>query len=221
MYLDGPWATTTYKDAGFTGYGTSLIPAGPGGSVSVVGGEDLVIAKGGKHLADTIKFVQFLQSPFAQLRWQARGHGGLQDGQQRRRQLEPGPSHLRQGAADGGGSARDGGLRPARHRLFQPAGAYVGREGLRHPRVEHCSPRSQQGALRSELVEHRSKPRQHPTTLSSGAATPRPPRPHRVRRIATPYLLLTPALVMYAVFTVYPISASSTSAFSTGTSSPV
>jgi multiple sugar transport system substrate-binding protein len=67
MYLDGPWATTTYKDAEFTGYGTSLIPAGPGGTVSVVGGEDLVIAKGGKHLADTIKLVQFLQSPFAQL----------------------------------------------------------------------------------------------------------------------------------------------------------
>ena len=51
----------------FTGYGTSLIPRGAGGSTSVVGGEDLVIAKGGKHLADTIKFVQFLQSPFAQL----------------------------------------------------------------------------------------------------------------------------------------------------------
>jgi multiple sugar transport system substrate-binding protein len=67
MYLDGPWAPTTYKAAGFTGYGTTLIPAGPGGSISVVGGEDLVIAKGGKHLADTIKFVQFLQSPFAQL----------------------------------------------------------------------------------------------------------------------------------------------------------
>ena len=67
MYLDGPWAPTTYKADKFTGYGTSLIPAGPGGSVSVVGGEDLVIAKGGKHLADTIKFVQFLQSPFAQL----------------------------------------------------------------------------------------------------------------------------------------------------------
>jgi ABC-type glycerol-3-phosphate transport system substrate-binding protein len=67
MYLDGPWATTTYKAANFTGYGTALIPAGPGGSVSVVGGEDLVIAKGGKHMADTIKFVKFLQSPFAQL----------------------------------------------------------------------------------------------------------------------------------------------------------
>ncbi len=67
MYFDGPWAPTTYKADKFTGYGTSLIPAGPGGTVSVVGGEDLVIAKGAKNLADTIKFVQFLQSPFAQL----------------------------------------------------------------------------------------------------------------------------------------------------------
>ena len=67
MYLDGPWAPTTYKADKFTGYGTTLIPKGPGGSVSVVGGEDLVIAKGGKHLADTITFVKFLQSPFAQL----------------------------------------------------------------------------------------------------------------------------------------------------------
>ncbi len=66
MYLDGPWATNTYKSDKFA-YGTSLIPAGPGGSVSVVGGEDLVIAKGGKHMAATIKFVQFLQSQFAQL----------------------------------------------------------------------------------------------------------------------------------------------------------
>ena len=57
----------TYREDNFTGDGTSLIPRGAGGSTSVVGGEDLVIAKGGKHLADTIKFVQFLQSPFAQL----------------------------------------------------------------------------------------------------------------------------------------------------------
>jgi len=67
MYFDGPWAPTTYKADGFKGYSTALLPKGPGGSISVVGGEDLVIAKGGKHLADTIKFVQFLQSPFAQL----------------------------------------------------------------------------------------------------------------------------------------------------------
>jgi multiple sugar transport system substrate-binding protein len=67
MYMDGPWATTTYKDANFTGYGTELIPTGPGGTVSVVGGEDLVIAKDAKNMADTIKFVKFLESPFAQL----------------------------------------------------------------------------------------------------------------------------------------------------------
>jgi multiple sugar transport system substrate-binding protein len=67
MYLDGPWATTTYKDAGFTGYGTSLIPKGPGGSVSVVGGEDIVIPKNAKNMADTIKFAQFIASPFEQL----------------------------------------------------------------------------------------------------------------------------------------------------------
>jgi multiple sugar transport system substrate-binding protein len=67
MYMDGPWATNTYKQANFTGYGTEPIPAGPGGSISVVGGEDLVIAKGGKNEAATIKFVKYLQSPFAQL----------------------------------------------------------------------------------------------------------------------------------------------------------
>lgn len=67
MYMDGPWATTTYKDANFTGYTTGLIPAGPGGSVSVVGGEDLVIPKNAPNLAATIKFVKFLESPFAQL----------------------------------------------------------------------------------------------------------------------------------------------------------
>jgi multiple sugar transport system substrate-binding protein len=67
MYMDGPWATNTYKQANFTGYGTEPIPPGPGGSVSVVGGEDLVIAKGGKNEAATIKFVKYLQSPFAQL----------------------------------------------------------------------------------------------------------------------------------------------------------
>ena len=67
MYMDGPWATNTYKQANFTGYGTEPIPAGPGGSISVVGGEDLVIAKDAPNMAATIKFVEFLQSPFAQL----------------------------------------------------------------------------------------------------------------------------------------------------------
>jgi multiple sugar transport system permease protein len=45
----------------------------------------------------------------------------------------------------------------------------------------------------------------HPAIPSPGAAPRRSSSSHRVRRFATPYLLLVPALVMYAVFTVYPI----------------
>ena len=45
----------------------------------------------------------------------------------------------------------------------------------------------------------------HPATKSSGAASRRSARGHRMRRFATPYLLLVPALVIYGVFTIYPI----------------
>ena len=47
--------------------------------------------------------------------------------------------------------------------------------------------------------------KRHPVTTSSGAALRRSAGPRRIRRFATPYLLLVPALVIYAVFTVYPI----------------
>jgi multiple sugar transport system substrate-binding protein len=67
MYFDGPWAPTSYKAEGFTDYGTALLPKGPGGSISVVGGEDLVIPKNAPNMADTIKFVKFLQGSTAQL----------------------------------------------------------------------------------------------------------------------------------------------------------
>ncbi len=49
------------------------------------------------------------------------------------------------------------------------------------------------------------EPGRHSATSSPGAASRRSTRSNRVGRIATPYLLLAPALVMYAVFTVYPI----------------
>ncbi len=74
MYFDGPWAPTSYKAAGFTGYGTATIPTGPGGSISVVGGEDLVIPKNAKNMADVITFVKFLQSPVAQLAMASAGN---------------------------------------------------------------------------------------------------------------------------------------------------
>jgi multiple sugar transport system substrate-binding protein len=66
MYIDGPWAIPTYNAIPFSGYGTALFPAGPGGSVSTVGGEDLVIARDTANLADAEKLVQFLAGPFAQ-----------------------------------------------------------------------------------------------------------------------------------------------------------
>lgn len=68
MLYDGPWGVGTYLTSKPSpDYGLAPLPKGPGGSASIVGGEDLAIAKGGKNLADTIKFVQFLSSPFAQV----------------------------------------------------------------------------------------------------------------------------------------------------------
>jgi multiple sugar transport system substrate-binding protein len=66
MYIDGPWAVPTYKQDKFSSYGISLFPSGPGGSVSTVGGEDLVIARDAPHLQDSVKLAQFLAGAFAQ-----------------------------------------------------------------------------------------------------------------------------------------------------------
>ncbi len=68
MYIDGPWAVGTY--AGLKPapkYGISLFPAGKAGSFSTVGGEDLVISKGGKNLSAAEEFAQFLDSSYSQL----------------------------------------------------------------------------------------------------------------------------------------------------------
>ena len=73
MYIDGPWAVPTYRAIPFSGYGMTLFPSGAGGSVSTVGGEDLVIAKDSPNLADSIKLTQFLASPFAQLQMANQG----------------------------------------------------------------------------------------------------------------------------------------------------
>jgi multiple sugar transport system substrate-binding protein len=67
MYIDGPWAVPTYETANpKPNYGIATFPKGPGGSVSTVGGEDIVVARGGHHLIDANKFAEFLDSPFAQ-----------------------------------------------------------------------------------------------------------------------------------------------------------
>jgi len=68
MYIDGPWAVATYAaDKKVPPYGISLFPKGPAGSISTVGGEDVVIAAGTKNLAAAEKFAEFLDSPVSQL----------------------------------------------------------------------------------------------------------------------------------------------------------
>jgi multiple sugar transport system substrate-binding protein len=68
MYIDGPWAVSTYEALKpVPDYGIALFPSGSAGSFSTVGGEDLVISKGGHNIAAAEKFAQFLDSSFAQL----------------------------------------------------------------------------------------------------------------------------------------------------------
>lgn len=68
MYIDGPWGAQTYQTSfPHLQFGMEPMPAGKGGSVSVVGGEDVVIPAGTKHPAQAELFMKFLLSPFAQL----------------------------------------------------------------------------------------------------------------------------------------------------------
>jgi multiple sugar transport system substrate-binding protein len=68
MYIDGPWAVPTYSALSpVPSYGISMFPSGSAGSLSTVGGEDVVISKDGHNIPDAEKFAEFMDSPFAQL----------------------------------------------------------------------------------------------------------------------------------------------------------
>jgi multiple sugar transport system substrate-binding protein len=74
MYIDGPWAVPTFAaDKGVPPYGIALFPSGSGGSISTVGGEDVVIPAGTKNLADAEKFAEFLDQPLSQLEMAQQG----------------------------------------------------------------------------------------------------------------------------------------------------
>jgi ABC-type sugar transport system permease subunit len=45
----------------------------------------------------------------------------------------------------------------------------------------------------------------HPAVAPPGAVARRSPETRKARGVATPYLLLLPAVVMYGVFVVYPV----------------
>lgn len=65
---DGPWAYPALKKQyPNVNIAHALFPAGPGGSISVVGGENIVIFKDSKKKEAAWKFVQFMLSSQAQL----------------------------------------------------------------------------------------------------------------------------------------------------------
>lgn len=65
MISEGPWFFSS-NDTGFETATTSM-PAGKGGSVSIVGGEDLVMFRSSKNQEAAWKFMQYMMSDEAQL----------------------------------------------------------------------------------------------------------------------------------------------------------
>src|SRR3990170_921397 len=65
--LDGPWMLPIFRKAhpDFR-VATARVPAGPGGSISVVGGEDIVLTSASKNKVASLKFLRFMISPWAQ-----------------------------------------------------------------------------------------------------------------------------------------------------------
>lgn len=66
--LDGPWMFPIFADQ-FPDFElqTALVPAGPGGSISVVGGESIVLTEASDNKAAAAEFMRFLLSEEAQL----------------------------------------------------------------------------------------------------------------------------------------------------------
>lgn len=66
--LDGPWMTGIWADQ-FPDFAPvySPVPAGDGGSISVVGGEDIVLTASSKHQDAAMEFIRFTQSDEFQL----------------------------------------------------------------------------------------------------------------------------------------------------------
>ena len=68
-YLDGPWMYPIYESQ-FPDkqLHAALMPAGKGGSVSVVGGEDIVLFQQSQHKEEALEFLRFTLSPEYQLK---------------------------------------------------------------------------------------------------------------------------------------------------------
>lgn len=63
---DGPWLVATFEEDMGDKLAEAAVPAGPGGSISVVGGENLVMFATSEHQAASWEFSKFMLSDFAQ-----------------------------------------------------------------------------------------------------------------------------------------------------------
>ncbi len=68
MIFDGPWSIKSLNELGMN-YGVALIPAGPAGSATSIGGTNMVIPVGAKHKANAVKFLRYLLSAETQAYW--------------------------------------------------------------------------------------------------------------------------------------------------------
>ncbi|OGH57191.1 MAG: hypothetical protein A3G34_09120 [Candidatus Lindowbacteria bacterium RIFCSPLOWO2_12_FULL_62_27] len=68
MILSGPWRLETFRQSGVD-YGVALIPAGPAGTSTNVGGTNMVIFRKTKHPKLALAFLNYVSSNDHQIRW--------------------------------------------------------------------------------------------------------------------------------------------------------
>lgn len=68
MIFSGPWRLETFRQARID-YDVALIPAGPGGTSTNVGGTNMVIFRKTKHPSISLAFLNFVSSTDYQVRW--------------------------------------------------------------------------------------------------------------------------------------------------------
>ena len=69
MILEGPWFPPAFsKQFPNVQFGLAPVPAGPAGSISVVGGEDIVLFKQSTHKAEALEFMKYMLSEDVQLK---------------------------------------------------------------------------------------------------------------------------------------------------------
>jgi len=66
MILEGPWFPTIFGTD--KAYDYALMPAGPGGHISVTGGEDIVLFEQSKYKEEAAEFIRFVLSEWSQLK---------------------------------------------------------------------------------------------------------------------------------------------------------